>query len=215
MRTNRLIVAGVAATALLGVLSCNLPDYDTSPLTDARVEAYLKAYAALKVAAPDMLAAANSSGGVEAGQAGFAGAEGAIKAAGLKDFADFVTLNARIGGIIAVLSAESAVTEFGSRAEDGGSDLDAAIAQLTALVDDPATTEEARAGYLQSIAEMEEAKSSIASEWDRNSGWAKLVIDGVKSVTGKIVSEADVEVVTRWRDRIMEAYAGFPPPSGN
>jgi len=199
------------ATFLL-LYSCNfLSKEKDNTLSDQDVMDYIKVYKELREKGPDFLKNVNENVDSK-GNEGFEKFENIIKEGGIKDYATFVKMNAKIGAIFSIAQGDKSVDSFGKMVVDGQKQFDEAIKDFDAKLNDPNFPEDAKEEIRKSKKEMQEAKKKLQSEWENNSKWANWVLEKTKKISGIIVNEKDIEVVMRHEKEIMEAYTGFTMP---
>jgi hypothetical protein len=182
-------------------------------LTTAKIEAYLDSYKDLREKAPELLANANNGNPLDQ-QAGFNSFETVLKKHGLT-YKEFVILNAKIGAIFSIQQAENFMGEMEEMKTAGMQQMDAGAQQIQASLNDPNVPEEAKKELRKSLAEMKAAKSTINNDYDKNKGWADLVMDKAKTVTNVFLSKEDIELVKQYSPKITEAYTGMAPTNFN
>jgi len=178
-------------------------------LTGPKIDAYLNAYKGLRQNAPSLLNSANS-GDIVKQKEGFAGFESELKKNNLS-YPEFVKLNAKIGAIYSLISAENFMGDMDKMKTSGLGEMDEGMKQIQQQIEDPNVPEAAKVELRKSLEEMKAAKSKINSEYGNNKYWADLVMDKTKSITNQFTSKEDVELVKTYKDKITEAYAGTPP----
>jgi hypothetical protein len=194
---------------VLAVAACSGLQGD--PLTGAQIDAYLNAYRALRQKAPDMLNQANS-GQLDTQKAGYQDFERVCKDNGLS-YREFVVLNAKIGAIYSTLQAENFMGDMEKMKTDGLQQMDDGMAQLQAQIDNPDVPEESKVEMRKAIAEMKTAQQQVNTDYDKNKGWADLVMDKTKALTNVFVAKEDVELVRQYGDKITAAYTGGIVPT--
>jgi hypothetical protein len=182
-------------------------------LTAEKITAYLEGYKALKAEAPELLKNANNGNPLDQ-QAGFNAFEDILKKHGLT-YKEFVILNAKIGAIFSIQQGENFMGEMAGMKTAGMEQMDAGTQQIQASLDDPNVPEEAKKELRKTLEQMKAAKTTINTDYDKNKGWADLVMDKAKSVTNLFVSKEDIELVKQFSPQILEAYAGMQPANFN
>lgn len=182
-------------------------------LTGQQIDAYLNAYKALCAEAPELLESANA-GNVLDQQKGFNNFETILKKHGLS-YKEFVILNAKIGAIFSIQQGENFMGEMADMKTAGMEQLDAGSLQMQAQIDDPNVPKEAKIELRKSLEEMKAAKVQVNTDYDKNKGWADLVMNKAKSVTNLFICKEDVELVKQYSDKITEAYTGMAPSNFN
>ncbi len=183
------------------------------PLTDAQVLAYIKVYTELRKAGPSFLEKINQDPENPLnGQAGFNDFEKIIKQNGLKDYQEFVILNAKIGALFSIMQGEQAMSMYENMTESGSAMMDAGIAGFQKIIDNPDMPEETKQSARESIEELRKGKNDINDNWAKNKPWADFVLDKTKKISGLIVHDQDIQMVKKYEKEIMEAYTGFPMP---
>jgi uncharacterized protein (UPF0147 family) len=196
----------------LFLFSCSVVEKGT-PLTDKDVKNYIEVYKNLRKDAPKMLENINSA--PESNQKGletFNNFEKIIKNGGIKDYATFVMMNAKIGSIFSILQAESGMQHFENLSESSGSMLEQGIAEIEKILADPNIPEEIKIEHRKTLQELEKSKSELNQNWDKNKPIAAWVLEKTKQISGLIVTENDILIVKKYEKEIMEAYVGFPMP---
>ncbi len=185
-------------------------------LTDENVSRYLRAYKALRESAPGMLEELNQQGETpDAGQKQFANAESMITGAGLKDYPEFVILNAKIGAVFSIMQATKGMDRFKNLQESSNRMMDSGMEEIQKQLDNPDVPEETKVELRKMLEELQAGQQQLNQEYDKNKNWADFVMKKAKKITGTIVSDKDIEVVKRHEKEIMEAYVGFPLPYQN
>lgn len=206
------IIISAIFTGILTVMSCGVVDKGDS-LTDEQVLNYIKVYKKMREAAPGMLEKINQNpDDSQAGKEGFNNFENIIKDGGLKDYPQFVMLNAKIGSIFSIMQATEGMDKFSNMNESSKNMLDEVIAEYQKIIDDPEMPEETKNSARQGIEELKKSKKELSENWEKNKFLADFVLNQVKKISGLIVDEADIEVVKHHEKEIMEAYVGFPMP---
>ena len=180
-------------------------------LTGPKIEAYLASYKELCNKAPELLKEANSKS-LDTQKQGFGDFESALKNNGLT-YPEFVKLNAKIGAVYSILSGEDFMNTMGKMKNEGMDQMDAGMKQMQAQIDDPNTPAEAKEELKKAIEQMKAGKSTINADFEKNKGWADLVMSKAKSVTNLFVSKEDIELVKQYFDKITEAYTGGMVPT--
>lgn len=180
---------GRVATAILvaGMLAGCMPG--KVKLTDGDVVRYVKAYRAIRSAAPQ-IAGDLQKGGGQPSQADLAKFDGAVKQAGFKDYAEFVKVNAAVAWAFSQAKAGAFMKET-----DGA--VNAAAAEIDQKLADPAVPAEVKA-------QLRTQKEQIKKEYAKNKGWADVAM----GLTGALTDEASVAVVQRHAKEIEAAYTG-------
>jgi hypothetical protein len=186
---------------------------NNEPLTGTKIEEYINAYKGLRQNAPSLLNNANS-GDINKQKEGFSGFESELKKNNLS-YPEFVRLNAKIGAIYSLISAENFMGDMEKMKTGGIEQMDEGMKQIQQQIDDPNVPAEAKVELKKSLEEMKSAKSKVNTEYGNNKYWADLVMDKTKSITNQFVSKEDVELVKSYKDKITEAYAGTVPTSFN
>ena len=172
-------------------------------LTDQDVERYIAAYKALRKSAPGLARnMAESPRGqkpnLESARAEFAKIEEAIKATGLKDYATFVRLNAKIGMTFSLIQGQKAMATFQDFDKFGG-------AEIKKQINDPKTPAAMKAAMRQ---RYDESKKAFEANFQKNEKWARMMLKAVSALT----DEHSAKVVLRHFDALQEAYVGVPIP---
>lgn len=172
-------------------------------LTDEDVQRYIVAYKALRKAAPQLAQnmAENPRGqkpNLETARAEYARIEKAIQGAGLKNYATFVRLNAKIGMTFSLIQGQQAMAKFRDFDSFGG-------AEIKKQINNPKTPAVMKARMRQRYAE---AKKAFEANYQKNEKWAKMMLKGVSMLT----NEDDARVVLRHMDQLQEAYIGVKLP---
>jgi len=195
---------------LFFVLSCSS---DKTVLTDQVVQNYLKTYLDLRQNGPNLLEQVNKNvSNPDKASEEFKSFEKVIKDGGIKDYAEFVKINAKIGAIFTIMQANSGMDNFEEMKNSGLEQIKQGIADLEAKLNDNKTAEDVKAQYKKSIEELKENEKKIKDSWQENKKWADLVLDNVKKVTNIFVSKEDIELIKKYENEILEAYTGFPAP---
>lgn len=160
-------------------------------LTDELVEKYIIAYRELKKQGPDILNRVNeSTGDVDKQMDGFNAIENTIQSAGFKDYPEFVVVNARIAWAFSLTEGIYAVDDFEQMKNSG-------LYTIDSLLQDPAVPEEAKV-------ELRKNREKIVSQWNNDKKWADFTLNKIK----KLTSDADMEVIRRHRQQLLEVYSG-------
>jgi hypothetical protein len=202
----------ITVTAVL-VSSCGGNGPQNETITGPKIEAYCKGYKALKETAPDLLKLANSQS-IDIQQKGFNAFEGVLKENGLT-YKEFVVLNAKIGAVYSVMQGEDFMNQMGNMKEEGMEQMDEGMKQLQAQIDNPETPTEAKEELKKALEEMKKNKTKINTEFDKNKGWADLVMNGTKKICNVFIDPKEAELVKQYADQITEAYTGMAPSNFN
>ena len=183
-------------------------------LTDEKIQNYIKAYKALKDGVPKMLEKLNlESREMSPGEIGFSNIEKMIQDAGLKDYPEFVRLNAKIGAVFSILQAKKGMKNFKNLEESSSEMIDDGMKIVQDQINNPDVPEETKMALRQQLNEMKKNQKQLHSEYNHNFKWANVVMDKVQDLTDLIVNENDVLLVKKYEDEIMHAYVGFPLPA--
>lgn len=148
----------------------------------------------------------------KAGQEQYEVVEEIIQGSGLTDYAEFATLNAKIGSVFTIIQAESGMTKFENLQDSSNSMLDEGIAELQKNLNDPDVPEETKEELRITLKELEKGKKELNESYSKNLKMANFVMDQVKNVSGFIVDKEEVELVKKYEKQILEVYVGFPLP---
>lgn len=194
------------------MISCS-SDKKGESLSAQKIEAYLNSYKTLREKAPELLNNANSGNPLDQ-QQGFNNFESVLKENGLT-YKEFVILNAKIGGIYSILQGEDFMNQMENMKTAGMGEMDEGTKQIQISLDDPNVPEEAKKELRKTLEDMKAAKVTINADYDKNKGWADLVMNKAKSITNVFVSKEDIEMVKQYSDKITEAYTGMAPTNFN
>lgn len=178
----------------------------TESLTAQKIEAYLLSYKELREKAPEMLNKANSEK-MDAQSEGFSEFEASTKNNGLS-YKEFVIINAKVGAIFNVLNAQDFMNVMGNMKEEGMEQMDEGMKQMQEQINDPNIPAEAKEEIKKALEEMKKSKTNINAEFDKNKGWADLVLNKTKGLTNLFISKEEAELVKQYFDKITEAYTG-------
>jgi nicotinamide mononucleotide adenylyltransferase len=126
-----------------------------------------------------------------------------------------VILNAKIGAVYSILQGQDFMNQMENMKTAGMEQMDAGAQQMQASIDDPNVPEEAKKELRKSLEEIKAAKVKVNEDYNKNKGWADLVMDKAKSLTNVFVSKEDIELVKQYSDKITEAYTGMAPSNFN
>jgi hypothetical protein len=195
------------------LISCSDSGKKNESLNAQKIDAYLNSYKDLRQKTPELLANANSGTAVDQSQ-GFSDFEEILKKNGLS-YKEFVILNAKIGGIFSILQSEDFMNQMENMKTAGMEQMDAGALQIQATIDDPNVPVEAKVELRKSLEELKASKEKINQDYDKNKGWADLVMDKTKSVTNIFMSKEDIELVKQYSPKITETYTGMAPSNFN
>lgn len=180
-RTRQALLVLALAGALAGCPA-------KTTLTDADVVRYVKAYRALRVAAPEVAGELQKGGAPKA--ADLAKLDAAVKSAGFKDMAEFVKVNAAVGWAFSQAKGGQALGDADAAVKRGVAELDRQLANPAI----PEATKE----------QLREQKEQMLATYKHNKGWA----DWTMGLAGALTDEASVAVVRRHAKEIEAAYLG-------
>ena len=186
-RFGRVVMAVVLAGALAGCMPAKVK------LTDDDVTRYVKAYKAIRTAAPE-IAGELQEGGGQPTAADLGKLDAAVKQAGFKDYAEFVKVNAAVGLVFSQAKAGAFM-----KATDGN--VNAAEAEIDRQLASPNVPAEVKA-------QLRSQKEAMRKEYDKNKGWADMVMGFTSKLTGAVTDEASVAVVQRHASEIEAAFTG-------
>lgn len=184
----------------------------TAKLTPERIEAYIRAYKALKKQVPDLLQELNLNA-VDP-KNGFAKIESIIQEAGVDDYPAFVRLNAKIGAVFSIIQAEKGMGNFKNLEESSQQILQQGQQLIQEQLDNPEVPEETKEGLRQQLKELQAGEQQLTDTYAHNFEWANLVLEKVKDLTTILVDEEEVALVKEYESKLMDAYVGFPLPAG-
>lgn len=182
-RIGKAAAAVLLAAALAGCMPGKVK------LTDGDVTRYVKAYRAIRVAAP-AVAGDLQKGGGKPGAADLAKLDAAVKGAGFKDYGEFVKVNAAVAWAFSQAQAGSFM-----KATDG------AMANATKEIDKQLADPNVPAAVKD---QLRAQKETMAKEYAKNKGWADMAM----GLTGALTDEASIAVVQRHSKEIEAAFAG-------
>lgn len=186
---------------------------EEASITDQDVENYIKTYKVLREQAPDMLKTVNESGeSPEAGAEAYKSIEQTISNNGIGSYADFVRLNAKIGAIFSIMQATKGMTRFEELNQRSNDMFDDGIRQIDEQLADPNVPEDTKVELRKTREELLAGKGEMNEDYQYNKDWGEFVMDKANKLSGLVISEADIKVVQRHEQEIMEAYVGFPLP---
>lgn len=179
-------------------------------LNQQKIDAYLASYTALRAKAPEFLNDANSQQ-LDKQKQGFADFEGTIQANGLS-YREFVEINAKVGAIYSVLQGEDFMNQMANMKDQGMVQMDEGQKQIQAQIDDPNVPEQAKEELRKALKEMQAGKEKITADYDKNKGWADLVMDKTKFVCNLFIAKEEIELVKQNMEKITESYTGGVMP---
>lgn len=182
-RSGRIAAVLVLVAALAGCMPGKVK------LTDHDVTRYVKAYRAIRAAAPQVAGELQKGGG-KPSPADLARFEGAVKQAGFKDYAEFVKVNAAVAWAFSQAKA-------GAFMKDTDGAVNAAAAEIDRKLADPSVPAAVKE-------QLRAQKEQIKREYAKNKGWADVAM----GLTGALTDEASVAVVQRHAGEIEAAYLG-------
>lgn len=197
---------------LLGLWGC-APGMKESKgsLTANDMETYIAVYKQLKQQAPDILHdLQGNENEVNTQQAQFTVFEDIIKKGGLKDYPEFVRLNAKIGTVFAIMQASKAMDRFQTMHDNGMTQFDDAAKELQAQINHPEVPEATKAELRKTLDTLRMGKQTVQQNWAANKPWADFVMDKAKKITGSFVAESEIELVAQYESQLLEAYTGLP-----
>ena len=182
-------------------------------LTDKKIDQYIAAYNNLKKKMPQLLQEMNKNPqNKDIGKNQFEQINSLIKETGIKDYTEFVLLNAKIGSIFSIIQGEKGMSDFEKLKEKGDKMLSDGEKQLMEQINNPDIPEETKAELKKALEEIRQSTKNISDTYANNTKWANLVMDKVKGVSNLMVDKNDIDVVKRNESKIMQAYTGFTKP---
>lgn len=193
------------------ILSCSGVAGENVSLTEAKLEAYLKAYKELKEKGPDFLSQVNT-GELNSQKQGYEEFEDVLQKNGLT-FTEFVKLNAKIGAIYSIAQAEDFMKKMEGLQEWGQQSIDEGVAEIQKALDDPDVPEDTKEELRKTMEELKAQKETMTGSYQHNEKWAKLVLEKVNKITNQKASEQEIELVKKYLDEITEVYTGGVMPT--
>ncbi len=182
-RIGRVVAAILLAAALAGCMPGKVK------LTDGDVIRYVKAYRAIRTAAPQVAGDLQKGGG-KPSPADLAKFDAAVKQAGFKDYGEFVKVNAAVAWAFSQAKAGAFMKETDGAVNAAAAEIDQKLADPTV----PAAVKE----------QLRIQKEQIQKEYAKNKGWADVAM----GLSGALTDEASVAVVQRHSQEIEAAYTG-------
>ncbi len=206
-----LIIVGFIVTI---IVSCTMEDR-RGVLTDEKITNYCNAYKAMRSNTPDILSDINENGEAAKGlQEDYDSLEQIVKENGIKDFSDFIKLNAQIGAIYSILQGENGM-EVSENMYDSGQEMFSDGEKLIIeQINDPDVPEDAKAELRVALEELKKGSEELSSSYKFNKVFADFTMEKVKQITGYIVNEHDIELVKKHEQEISDVYVGFKLPKG-
>lgn len=193
--------------------SCIAAIMKKDTLTEEKVGNYIEVYEKLREEAPDILENINKDPeNADIGKEEYDKFLKIIKKGGFESFADFVYTNAKIGSVFSLIQAEKGMDNFENMNESGNDMFDESIAEIQKIIDDSQTPEETRKELIQQITDIKENQKLMNDSYVDNEEIAEFVMKSVKTISGLIVSEEDIRIITKFEAEIMHAYVGFQLP---
>ncbi len=193
--------------------SCKQFASEKGTLTDEKVKKYIKIYKKLREQAPEILENLNKKGeSAESGKESFKSFEKIIKEGGLKDFKEFVVLNAKIGAIFSLSQAVRSMENVENIEKSSQKMFSNGQKIIQEQLDDPDVPEETKIELRKTLKELKKSSSEITTSYVNKKKLAEFVMEKAEKISGYIVDKNDIEVIKRHEEEIYEAYTGFPRP---
>ena len=206
----------IIASVSFFVVSCGQITEEKGTLTDELVLKYIKIYKNLREKAPSILENLNENGETaEAGKDGFSDFEDIIKDGGIKDFSEFVKLNAKIGAIFSILQATKGMDKAQDLQNSSSKMMSDGEKFIQEQLNNPDVPEETKAELRKALEELKKGSQQLDNSYNKNRKIAEFVMENVKKITGTIVNKKDIEIVKKHETEIFEAYTGFSQPFEN
>lgn len=183
-------------------------------LNDQLINSYLKAYKNVKKIAPNLTK--NGSIDLNAAKNSFSKIEAEIKAAGMKDFTQFVQVTDAVMWAFSKLQSDKYLTQMDSLTKgdfsdiDGGENLTNAQSDIEnsmrEILDNPDIPDETKNQIREQLAssdkQIKENMKDIRTDYEKNKKWADLILGFVKGQT----SENNLSVVKRHFTEIENVF---------
>lgn len=193
--------------------SCVLAVLNRQKLTEEDVVNYISVYTELRENAPEILENINKDPkNADIGIEEYDKIKQIIKDGGFNNLADFVYVNAKIGTIFGLIQAQRGMETFDSLHVNSSEAIEQSIEEIQKIIDDPTTPNDTKVQLQQQIEELKQNQQVLDDKNITNDKWAQLVLNSTKKIGGLIVSEKDIELVTKYEEEIKEAYTGFQEP---
>lgn len=199
--TRYLIVFSLLWTAGCNPWGCFSENYRESiradgPLTAEKVNAYMKAYRALKKGGfnPDYKNLENLPEKFSE----------RVRSAGFKSVAEFIRMNARISIAYSVIQGRSYIQKQKQMQQTFSSEIDSAIREVEQTLKDDDLPGETRESLEQTLADLKNSRRELADATDSDMKWASPVIDYSSDLT----TEEDLQIVRRYRSELTELFTG-------
>jgi len=185
-------------------------------LNDDLIKSYLQAYKNVKKVAPDL--AKNGAIDINAAKNSFSKIESEIKAAGMKDFAQFVLVTEAVMWAFSKLQSDKYMSQMdkmtkgdfsdvegGNNLQNAQSDIETSMREILDNPDIPDETKnQIRAQLASSNKEIKDNMTNIRADFDKNKKWADIILKFVGGQT----NDNNLEVVKRHFNEIESAFAG-------
>lgn len=173
------------------------------PLTDELVEKYIAASKSLRENGADFLG--YMAGEKQKQQEGYQKIESLVKAAGFRDYSEFVKVNARIAWAFSIAQGVAGISSFDKQYEDGLKQFDNGIAQFDEQLKNPEFPEDSKKEIRKARAQMIAAKTQLIKQFEKNRKYASAVVNKLQPLANK----ADTEVVMRHEAELKEVFSGI------
>lgn len=204
---KKLIYSTLVVLAVVVLFSCGgNKGPNNIALNQQKIDAYLASYTALRAKAPEFLNDANS-GQLDKQKQGFTDFESTISANGIS-YREFVEINAKVGAIYSVLQGEDFMNQMANMKDAGMVQMDEGQKQIQAQIDNPNVPEQAKEELRKALKEMQAGKEKINADYDKNKGWADLVMNKTKDICNLFIAKEEIELVKQNMDKITESYTG-------
>lgn len=178
-------------------------------LTEQQVKNYIKTYKTIRADFPQMIEKMEDpSGADQANMELFQEFTKVLKSGGFENFQEFVLVNGKIAAIFSVLQAEKGMADQKNLNTDSKKMLTDGMKQIQDILNDPEIPEEVKAEQRKLLEELQAGEKELTETWEDNAQIATEVIDGVKKVSGFLVTENDLKLVKKYENEIMAVYIG-------
>jgi len=197
---------------ILLLVSCEFIN-NRNNITEKQLINYIKTYKELRTSAPELLESLNiNPENYQKSKLLTNDVEKMVVNQGFKSFSEFIVINAKVGIIFSLIQANKGIDNFKNLHENSLEMIDQGIAEYQKLIDDPEIPEENKDDYKNAMQELMESKNEITKNASTDQKIADAVLDKAQKISGLIVSEKDIELINKFENEIMAAYAGFPVP---
>lgn len=175
-------------------------------LDDAMVERYIKAYEALRkvgVNLPQELAKPGAA--AKWARGGNSKLEGAVKAGGFSNLADFVKVNAKIAWAFIMAQGQLGLSQQDKLQKWSQRQLSAGQKQILDALKDPQTPESTKRELRKTLAKLQAGQRESAATYAKNRKWAGVAIKWI----GPLTNSHDVEVIKRHEAELRAIFMGL------